>query len=229
MLEALHIRNYILIDSLDISFPESLVIITGQTGAGKSILLGALSLLTGAKADASAISAGEDHCVVEAEFQINDAKVRSILEDNDVEWGDGHLTIRRVIYSTGRSRSFVNDCPVTVGVLSDISAHLVDIHSQHQSLLLADKSFQLSVLDYFADNSDILSRCGDAWKKLAALRSELTSVEDRLGRLSSEKEYNQAQFDRLESASLKEGELEDLETEQRQLANAEEIKERLSR
>ena len=128
MLRALHINHYILIDSLDVTFPEGLIIITGQTGAGKSILLGALSLLTGAKADASVISEGAESCVVEAEFSCEDPRIRSILEENEVEWEDGTLLVRRVVHRSGRSRSFVNDCPVPVGVLSELSSRLVDIH-----------------------------------------------------------------------------------------------------
>ncbi|MBP5172279.1 MAG: AAA family ATPase, partial [Bacteroidales bacterium] len=146
MLRSLHVRNYVLIDSLDIEFPEGLVIITGQTGAGKSILLGALSLLTGAKADASITSAGADNCVVEAEFTVDDnPEIRALLEEAEVEWEDGSLLIRRVVHSTGRSRSFINDSPVQIQLLADIAGQLVDIHSQHQSLMLTSSAFQLSL------------------------------------------------------------------------------------
>ena len=230
MLRTLSVRNYVLIDSLEIDFPEGLIIITGQTGAGKSILLGALSLLLGAKADASVIGDGAQNCVVEAEFDIEGSDaVRSLLEENDVEWDGGHLLVRRVVNSTGRSRSFVNDSPVNVQLLGMISSKLIDIHSQHQSLLLTDKNFQLSVLDFFAGDSELLSACKASWTELQTLRRELSELESRLGKLSAEKDYYEAQFRQLEAAALKEGELEDLEAEQRQLANAEEIKEALSR
>lgn len=147
MLESLQIRNYVLIDSLDIRFPEGLIIISGQTGAGKSILLGALSLLLGSKADASVIGGEADSCVVEAVFRIpeSDLVLKEILDDNDVEVGDGELIIRRVVNRSGRSRSFINDSPVNIQILQSISSRLVDIHSQHQTLLLSDKSFQLSI------------------------------------------------------------------------------------
>ena len=226
MLSRLHVRNYVLIDSLEIDFPEGLIIITGQTGAGKSILLGALSLLMGAKADASMVSEGADNCVVEAEFELgaDDLELQELLEDNEAEWEDGHLTVRRTVNRSGRSRCFVNDSPVPVQVLQDISSRLVDIHSQHQTLLLSDKQFQLGILDYFAGNTELKEECAVLWKKLNALKNELSQLETRIARINSEKDYNEAQFRQLESASLREGELEELEIEQKQLANAEEIK-----
>lgn len=228
MLRSLHISNYILIDSLDIEFPESLIIITGQTGAGKSIILGALSLLMGSRADASVIRAGADTCVVEAEFDAVDDGASELLKSSeDVEWDGGLLTIRRVIYASGRSRSFINDAPVQVGLLSSLSSHLIDVHSQHQSLLLTDHSYQLSVLDYFAGNASLLGEYRSLWQQVQSLRSELSEVEGRLSRLASERDYNQAQFEQLDSAHLRSGELEELETEQQQLANAEEIRESL--
>ena len=224
MLSRLHVRNYVLIDSLEIDFPEGLIIITGQTGAGKSILLGALSLVTGAKADASMVSEGADNCVVEAEFDTDDALIRSILEDNEAEWDEGHLIIRRVVNRSGRSRAFVNDSPVPVTVLQDISSRLIDIHSQHQTLLLSDKQFQLDILDHYAGNTHLRQDCAAAWKELASKKSELSSLESRIARIARDKEYNEAQFGQLEAASLREGELAELEEEQKQLANAEDIK-----
>ena len=230
MLRSLSVRNYVLIDSLDISFPEGLVIITGQTGAGKSILLGALSLLTGSKADASIISAGADSCVVEAEFSVDNSadEIRALLEEAEVEWEDGSLLIRRVVYSTGRSRSFINDSPVQVQLLSDIAGHLVDIHSQHQSLMLTSRAFQLSLLDNYAGLGELREEAARSWQQLQAARSELAEARDRLSRLSAEYDYNRAQFDQLDKAALRDGELEELEEEQKQLANAEEIKTNLA-
>ena len=224
MLARLHVRNYVLIDSLEIDFPEGLIIITGQTGAGKSILLGALSLVTGAKADASMVSEGADNCVVEAEFDTADLSIKDILEDNEAEWDGGHLIIRRVVNRTGRSRAFVNDSPVPVTVLQEISSRLIDIHSQHQTLLLSDKQFQLDILDHYAGNSQLRQDCSAAWKELLSKKSELVTLESRIARIASDKEYNEAQYRQLESAALREGELAELEEEQKQLANAEDIK-----
>ena len=228
MLTRLQVRNYVLIDSLEIDFPEGLIIITGQTGAGKSIILGALSLVTGSKADSSMVSEGADNCVVEAEFESVDSSLKTILEENEVEWEDGRLIIRRVVNRSGRSRAFVNDCPVPVNVLQEISARLVDVHSQHQTMLLSDKGFQLDILDHYSGNMPLREECRRLWRKLGSLKSELSDVEAAISRAVAEKDYNEAQYRQLESASLKEGELAELEEEQKQLANAEEIKTGLS-
>lgn len=230
MLKALHIKNYVLIDSLDIEFPAGLVIITGQTGAGKSILLGALSLVMGSRADSSVIGAAGDNCVVEAEFEVNDedGSLRQYLDENEIDFdpvdGKGQLTIRRILNSNGRSRSFVNDSPAPLKVLSMLSSRLIDIHSQHETMLLRDKQFQMSMLDYFAGDSGLLQSCRTRWERLTGLKNDLDEVNANLSRTNAEKDYNQAQFERLDSAHLKDGELEELETEQKQLANAEEIK-----
>ncbi len=230
MLKALHIKNYVLIDSLDIGFPAGLVIITGQTGAGKSILLGALSLVMGSRADSSVIGAAGDNCVVEAEFEVNDedGSLRQYLDENEIDFdpvdGKGQLTIRRILNSNGRSRSFVNDSPAPLKVLSMLSSRLIDIHSQHETMLLRDKQFQMSILDHFAGDSGLLQSCRTRWERLTGLKNDLDEVNANLSRTNAEKDYNQAQFERLDSAHLKDGELEELETEQKQLANAEEIK-----
>lgn len=224
MLTRLQVKNYVLIDSLEIDFPEGLIIITGQTGAGKSILLGALSLLMGSKADAAMVSEGADNCVVEAEFEISDMSLKEVLEDNDVEWDEGHLVVRRVVNRSGRSRSFVNDSPVQVNVLQEISSRLVDIHSQHQTLLLSDKNFQLNILDHYAGSIEMREQCAQTYRRLGVLKSELSRLDERISRMAGEREYNEAQYRQLESAALKDGELPELEAEQKMLANAEEIK-----
>ena len=235
MLRSLHVRNYVLIDSLEIDFPEGLVIITGQTGAGKSILLGALGLVLGGKADASLLGTHGDTCVVEAEFsEGDDPALRALLAGNDLEETDT-LTIRRTVTRSGRSRSFVNDEPVALPVLQALSERLIDIHSQHQTLRLADPSFRLSLLDHYAGNYSVipgstgnLSACREAWIALQESRKELAGITERLERLSAEKGYNEALFTKLDQAKLREGELEELDAEQKQLAHAEELKELLT-
>ena len=226
MLGRLQVRNFVLIDSLEIDFPEGLIIITGQTGAGKSILLGALSLIMGSKADASLISGDAENCVVEAEFDVDaaDEQLREELDENGVEWDGGHLIIRRVVNRSGRSRAFVNDSPVSVQVLQGLASKLVDVHSQHQTLLLSDKNFQLDILDHYAGNQQLKSECAGLWRDAASVRTEIAQLDAKIARMAAERDYNEAQYSQLEAASLSEGELEELEEEQKQLANAEEIK-----
>lgn len=227
MLRSLHIENYVLIDSLDVEFPEGLIIITGQTGAGKSILLGALSLLSGVKADAAAISYGAQNCVVEAEFERVSEDLRQVFDENELDWDEGHVIIRRVVSNSGRSRCFVNDVPVTMGVLSQLSASLIDIHSQHQSLLLTNRAFQLSMLDYYCLNSDLLSACRESWSRITSLKNRLVSLSQSFERDSRDREYNETQLSQLNAAKLREGELEELEAESKRLENAQLIKETL--
>ena len=223
MLKRLEIHNYILIDSLEIDFPEGLVIISGQTGAGKSILLGALGLLAGGKADASVISEGAQNCTVEAVFCGVSESVREMLEDSGVEWNDGELIIRRVVAPSGRSRTFINDCPVPVQLLSSVSSSLFDIHSQRATMDLLDPFRQLDLLDRFAGNLDLRESYTASHSRLQNLKERSAALREQLARLNREKEYNQAQFRQLESAAVKEGELEELDAEQKQLANAEDI------
>lgn len=224
MLLSLQVVNYVLIDSLETSFPEGLIIITGQTGAGKSILLGALSLLLGGKADASMVGPKGENCAVEGVFSVaSDDEIRSILLSNDLEVSE-KLTIRRVLGRSGRSRSFINDEPVTLGVLQELAGHLVDIHSQNQTLSLSDPSFRLRILDTFAGNAELLSAAGSAWEELQRLVRQREELASKLSRLSREREYSEARFRRLDEAGLKEGELEELEEEQKRLAHAEDIK-----
>lgn len=228
MLSGLHVSNYILIDSLDITFPEGLIIITGETGAGKSILLGALSLVLGAKADASIVGPHADNCVVEASFEIGtDEALERILRENDIPYDDGMLVLRRVVAQSGRSRCFAGDEPVSVAVLQELSTRLVDIHSQHQTLQLSDERFRLEALDLKAGCKELRARCANAWSQLQNARHALETLRSERDTLLRERDYNAAQFEQLSRAGLRDGELEELETEQHQLAHAEEIKETL--
>ncbi len=229
MLTSLHVGNYVLIDSLDIRFPGGLIIISGQTGAGKSILLGALSLVMGAKADASLIGEHGDSCVVEAEFDVEDTpSLQSFLNENDIEPDGGHLIIRRTIAPSGRSRAFLNDSPVTAALLQDLSQRLIDIHSQHQTRLLTDKAFQMDMLDHFAGCMSLRAETAALWARLASLRKERESLVEKRRTAAEEQDYNEAVFRQLDEARLRSGELQELETEQDQLAHAEEIKQELT-
>lgn len=227
MLHRLEVRNYVLIDSLQIEFSEGLVIISGQTGAGKSILLGALSLLIGAKADASLISEGADSCVVEAEFESPDPSLRSIVEDAGAEWDDKSLILRRVLSSSGRSRAFINDCPFPVASLQSIGPRLVDIHSQHQTLQLLNPSYQIELLDHYAGTVGKRKEYAEVYSRLTESRRHLESLRKRLEELKREQDYNASQLFQLQSANLRDGEMEELEEEHSRLSHAEEIQEHI--
>ena len=208
MLRRLTIQNYALIDSLDIELPGGLIIITGETGAGKSIMLGALSLLLGGKGDVSALKDSSKNCVVEGEFELDGEE----------------LILRRVISPAGRTRNFINDEPANLGELVSIASRIIDIHAQHQHLLLTDAAYQMKVVDYFAGTRTLLEKYRGVFSQLQKSEAALAELDANIARIEGEREYRQFQFDKLYQASLKEGELEELEQEQKQLANAEQIR-----
>ena len=226
MLRSLSVSNYILIGSLELEFPEGLVIISGETGAGKSILLGALSLVLGAKADADMVGPHGDNCVVEAEFTV-DAALQKILQEKDISLDGDSLILRRVVSRSGRSRCFASDEPVAVGDLQEISALLVDIHSQHQTLKLQDPKFRIQALDLYAGCVDLREKTADALRRVNAARKELEELREKKALALRDQEYNHSRWQRLDQAKLVSGELEELDAEQKQLAHAEEIKETL--
>ena len=210
MLSRLSISNYALIGSLDITFPDGLVIITGETGAGKSILLGAISLLLGKRADTSVFSDSTRNCVVEAEFSSGNGQEEYIL--------------RRVITPAGRSRSFLNDEPVSLAELTAISNRIIDIHEQHQHLLLTDPEFRLSVIDHFAGTGELLGQYKKAYSEYAEIESAIVSLGKSVAEAERDAGYREFQLSRLQEARLVSGEMEDLEQEQKALAHAEEIR-----
>ena len=227
MLRSLSVSNYILIGSLELEFPEGLVIISGETGAGKSILLGALSLVLGAKADSGMVGEHGENCVVEAEFSVDPA-LRSVLEEKDIPVEGDSLILRRVVSKSGRSRSFAGDEPVSVTDLQEISAYLIDIHSQHQTLRLQDARFRTEALDLYGGTVELRERTAAALAALNAARRSLEELREKKALALRDQEYNNSRWQRLEEARLIPGELEDLEAEQKSLAHAEEIKETLS-
>lgn len=223
MLVRLTIENYVLIERLDIEFPDGLIIITGETGAGKSILLGALSLLMGKKADVSVLKDKSRNCVIEAEFK-TDEPGRICRAAGDSDFCDsGKVILRRVIAPSGRSRSFLNDEPVNAKTLSDISVLLVDIHAQHQHLLLADNDFHRNLLDLYSGISGKAAEYGCLYRDYKALSAELEKARMRAEAFEREADYKKFQLSRLEGAGLKEGEMEELQQEHNVLAHAEEI------
>ncbi len=209
MLKSLAVSNYALIENLEIDFPEGFIIITGETGAGKSILMGAIALLFGGRADLSVIKNKEKNCVVEALFELEAGK---------------EITLRRVLSPNGKSRSFVDDEPVSAATLKELSENLVDIHAQHQHLLLADSGFQLSVLDSFAGNGELLQRYAAEYGLLSELTTRYNSLSSKIAKEEAESDYIRFQLSQLKEAKLHSGELEELEEELRILSNAGSIK-----
>ena len=227
MLKRLSVSNYVLIGSLDIDFPEGLVIISGETGAGKSLLLGALALALGGKSDSAMVGSSSDTCVVEAEFSISPA-LKERLREKDLPFEENGITLRRVVSRSGRSRCFICDEPVSMADVQELSSHLVDIHSQHQTLRLGDPAFRMDVLDLYADAMPSRENCRKAWEAVKSISAELESTRKAIQQSLLEEDYNRSLLQRLEDAHLVPGELEDLDAEQRQLAHAEEILELLN-
>lgn len=224
MLKHLNIENYAIIGHLDIDFHPGLNIITGETGAGKSILLGALSLLGGARADAGAIRDGENSCVIEAEFDIAPYKddLLPVFEENDLDWEDT-IAVRRTITSAGKSRAFIADIPVTLTALRAVADRLVDIHSQHQTLLLAGTGFQTHLVDAVAGHLPLVLSYTAHFKQLNALKSDLHKAVTANETAAKERDYLQYQLEQLLALKLRSGEVAELEAEQNLLTHAEEI------
>lgn len=225
MLTSLYISNYALISELEIDFGSGFSSITGETGAGKSIIMGALSLILGQRADTKAIKNEADKCVIEATFDISSyTKLAAFFVENDIDNTDATCLIRRELTGAGKSRAFINDTPVSLSVLRDLTVQLIDIHSQHDNLLLANPTYQLDVVDTIAQNSELLIAYSDAYNNWQQLLSDLRKLEQNAKRYSTELDYIQFQYNQLMEARLQENEQEELEYEQETLAHAEEIK-----
>ncbi|MCK9311728.1 MAG: DNA repair protein RecN [Bacteroidales bacterium] len=224
MLQKLHIEHYALIDKLDVSFKNGFTVITGETGAGKSILLGALSLILGQRAESRVIKEGFEKCVVEAEFDIHAYGLETFFEQNDLEYIQESCLIRRELFRSGKSRAFINDSPVSLAMLKDLTAQLIDIHSQHQNLLLGNDVYQLNILDSVAKNEALLNEYRTAYLHFRERLSALKKLEDTARKAREEEDYLRFQFNQIDEARLKEGEQEELEAEMDLLTHAEEIK-----
>ena len=227
MLTNLSIKNYALIDHLNVKFTNGFTVITGETGAGKSILLGGLSLVLGKRADLSSLREKEDKCIVEAEFEISKYGLESFFMENDLDY-ETKTIIRREILPSGKSRAFINDSPVTLDILSQLGDQLIDVHSQHQTLRLADNDFQLKVIDALADNGQVISAYSSKLFLYQSTQKELQKLVDFQNSATKEHEYNSFLLQELISAPLKEGVLEELEEQYEQLNNVEIILEQLS-
>lgn len=223
MLQNLSVENYALIEKLNIELNQGLNIITGETGAGKSILLGALGLILGQRADTSSLKNPEKSCVVEGTFRVEKMNLSSFFEENDIEYDDQAI-VRRVISPSGKSRAFINDTPVTLNTLKELGVKLIDIHSQHESLLIANQQFQLNILDVVANNARLLEDYKQIYRHLKKEEEALSTLVNQQVKTASDYDYFSFQHQQLEDAKLKADEQQQLEEEESELANAENIK-----
>ena len=224
MLNSLFIQNFVLIDNLDIHFDKGFSVITGETGAGKSIILGALSLVLGQRADGKSIKKGSEKCVIEAMFDISKYQLEAFFLENDLEYDAQCCILRRELFASGKSRAFVNDSPVSLSILKELGTRLIDIHSQHQNLLLGDNRFQLRVVDVMAENEILLILYKKEFSRYQGLKRELKELQQKAAQTKQEEDYIRFQLEQLTDASLTSDEQEMLEQEQETLAHAEEIK-----
>lgn len=227
MLTALSIKNYALIDDLKVDFSEGFIIITGETGSGKSIMLDALSLILGKRADMSALRNKEEKCIIEAEFSLQNYEFQPLFQELDIDY-DPQTIIRREILPSGKSRAFVNDVPATLEVLSRLGQVLVDIHSQHQTLALSDTSFQFAIIDAMANNKPLLTEYVQLHQLLKKEQKKLEELIEFQKNAKKEYDYNLHQLKELKSATLEEGILEELEESYDEASNIEDIKENVS-
>lgn len=224
MLTKLYIRNFTLIDTLDIDFHPGFSVITGETGAGKSIILGAISLLLGQRADNRYIKQGKDKCVVEAHFDLSKYGMESFFTRNDIELDAIDTIIRREITAAGKSRSFINDTPVSLTLLKELGEKLMDIHSQHQNLLLNKQDFQLNVVDIIANDSPLLQQYQKNYVDYLHARQHLQQLQQEIADNQKNADFLQFQFDELTTANLIDGEQEELEQQNETMSHAEDIK-----
>lgn len=224
MLISLTIENYALIEHLEFNPGKGLTVITGETGAGKSIIMGALGLILGQRADAKTVRNGATKCIIEASFDISQYGLETYFHENDLEYDANSTIIRREIYATGKSRAFVNDIPVQLQMLKELGQSLIDIHSQHQNLLLGQDTFQLGIVDALANNRHELEQYRTLYNELMALRRRIKYLRDEAAKNAQEADYIRYQFSQLDDANLQEEEQEELEAEQERLSHAEDIK-----
>ena len=227
MLVKLFVQNYALIKELDVELENGLTIITGETGAGKTILLGALSLILGTRADTTVLLDKNQKCIVEGTFRIEDYDLNEFYVANELDY-ESVTTLRREINPAGKSRAFINDTPVTINLLKELGDRLIDIHSQHQTLMLNDISFQLNVIDSFAGIAKLKSEYMEAYSNYRKLKKEYSGLKEKADRNKADLEYYQFQLNQLEETKLNKGEQEELEVEQELLGHTEEIKLALS-
>ena len=213
MLIKLFVQNYALIKELDVELENGLTIITGETGAGKSILLGALSLILGTRADSSVLLDKNEKCIVEGTFRIDEYELNEFFISNELDY-ETVTTLRREINPAGKSRAFINDTPVTVNLLKELGDRLIDIHSQHQTLMLNDNSFQLNLIDSFSGTAKLKNKYREIYSDYRKLKKEYAALKEKADKNKADLEYYQFQYNQLDEAKLNQGEQAELETEQ---------------
>ena len=224
MIRHLYIRNFTIIEELDIDLFPGFSVITGETGAGKSIVLGAIGLLKGQRADSKMIRHGADRCVVEAHFDLSKYDMQAFFTDNDIDYDAADCIVRREITSAGKSRAFINDTPVSLAILKELGESLIDVHSQHQNLLLGRQDFQLSVVDIIADSHKELADYREAYALMKDRERELKRVKEEIETNRSKADFMQYQYDELDAAKLIDGEQDELEQKAERMSHSEEIK-----
>ncbi|MGP1467469.1 MAG: DNA repair protein RecN, partial [Porphyromonadaceae bacterium] len=224
MLKQLYIKNFTLIDELDITFENGFSVVTGETGAGKSIILGAIALLLGQRADSKLIKKDAERCVIEAHFDIDNYNIQTLFEENDIDYDAEDCILRREITASGKSRAFVNDTPVALTTIKTLGQTLIDIHSQHLNLLLREEDFQLSVVDIMAGNDSLMAEYKDAYNAMTKARKELEQLKDNISRNAENEDFMRFQLNELREAGLREGIQEELEQESETLSHVEDIK-----
>ena len=224
MLKHLYIKNYALIEELDMDFQEGFSVITGETGAGKSILLGAIGLLLGQRADSKSIQTGASRCVIEAEFYLEGFGLETFFSENDFDFEGHTCTLRRELTSAGKSRAFINDTPATVAQLKELGSHIIDIHSQHQNLLLANENFQMEILDILGNNEERIKQYSTIYQEYKTLEHALEKLKERINSDKENEDYLRFQLKQLSDFNPVAGEDETLQEEAETLSHAEDIK-----
>ncbi len=228
MIRQLSINNYALIDHVDLTLNEGLTILTGETGAGKSVMMGAISLLMGERADSKVLANREGKAVIEGVFDSVAPSLKELFDSNDLDWNDGQIIVRREIAANGRSRAFINDTPVTLPLLTEVAGGMVDIHSQHSNRLLSKPEYQLSVIDSIADNADMLADYKKDFSRFVGFRNKIKNLRDSMERSRENRELRAFQLEQLTKINPKKGELEEVEKDYDILSDADDLRSRIN-
>ena len=224
MIKQLYIKNFTLIDTLDMTFQPGFSVITGETGAGKSIILGAIALLLGQRADSKAIKSGADRCIIEAHFDLSRYSMEDFFTEHEIDYDATDCILRRELTASGKSRAFINDTPVQLSLMRQLGQQLVDIHSQHQNLLLQEEDFQLNVVDIIANDQKQLEQYHQLYQEYLSAKKAVKEMQEAIDKANDNQDFLRFQLSELNDANLSEGIQEELEQERETLSHAEDIK-----